>query len=36
MMALVEPLMLVFMAVVVATMLLSIYYPLIKAYGNAS
>lgn len=35
MMAMVEPLMLVFMAVVVATMLLSIYYPLIKAYGNA-
>jgi type IV pilus assembly protein PilC len=36
MMALVEPLMLVFMALVVATMLLSIYYPLIQAYGQAS
>ena len=35
MMALVEPLMLVFMALVVATMLLSIYYPLITAYGQA-
>lgn len=36
MMALVEPLMLVFMAVVVATMLFSIYYPLIQAYGQGS
>ena len=36
MMSLVEPLMLVFMAVVVATMLLSIYYPLIQAYGQSN
>ena len=35
MMALVEPLMLVFMAVVVAIMLLSVYYPLLQAYGQA-
>jgi type IV pilus assembly protein PilC len=35
-MSLVEPLMLVFMALVVATMLLSIYYPLIQAYGQAT
>lgn len=32
--SLIEPLMLVFMAVVVATMLLSVYLPLIRAYGN--
>jgi len=36
MMALVEPLMLVFMAVVVAVMLLSIYYPLLQAYGQSN
>ena len=36
MMSLVEPLMLVFMAVIVAIMLLSVYYPLIQAYGKAS
>jgi len=36
MMALVEPLMLVFMAIVVATMLFSIYYPLIRAYGQGT
>ncbi len=36
MMALVEPLMLVFMALVVAVMLLSIYYPLIQAYGQST
>jgi type II secretory pathway component PulF len=36
MMSLVEPLMLVFMAVVVATMLFSIYYPLIQAYGQST
>jgi len=35
-MSMVEPLMLVFMAVVVATMLLSVYYPLIQAYGQTS
>lgn len=34
--ALFEPLMLVFMAVVVAVMLLSIYYPLIQVYGQHS
>jgi len=34
--AFIEPLMLVFMALVVATMLLSIYLPLIQAYGKAS
>jgi len=33
--SLVEPLMLVFMAVVVAVMLLSVYLPLIRAYGQA-
>jgi type IV pilus assembly protein PilC len=33
--SLIEPLMLVFMAVVVATMLLSVYLPLIRAYGQA-
>ena len=33
--SLVEPLMLVFMAVVVAVMLLSVYLPLIRAYGSA-
>ncbi len=32
--SMVEPLMLVFMAVVVATMLLSIYLPLVQAYGG--
>ena len=31
----VEPLMLVFMALVVAVMLMSIYLPLIQAYGAA-
>ena len=36
MMALVEPLMLVFMALVVGTMLLSIYYPLLQAYGQSN
>jgi type II secretory pathway component PulF len=36
MMSLVEPLMLVFMSIVVATMLLSIYYPLIQAYGQSN
>ena len=35
-MALVEPLMLVFMALVVGTMLLSIYYPLLQAYGQSN
>jgi type IV pilus assembly protein PilC len=35
MVALVEPLMLVFMAIVVAVMLLSIYLPLVQAYGGA-
>jgi type IV pilus assembly protein PilC len=34
MVALVEPLMLVFMAIVVAIMLLSIYLPLVQAYGG--
>jgi type IV pilus assembly protein PilC len=34
--ALFEPLMLVVMAVVVAVMLLSIYYPLIQVYGQHS
>ena len=33
--SLIEPLMLVFMAVVVATMLLSVYLPMIRAYGSA-
>ncbi len=33
---LVEPLMLVVMAVVVGVMLLSIYYPLLQVYGQAS
>jgi type IV pilus assembly protein PilC len=33
--ALVEPLVLVFMAVVVAVMLLSIYYPMIQLYGHS-
>jgi type IV pilus assembly protein PilC len=32
--SLIEPLMLVFMAIVVATMLMSVYLPLIKAYGS--
>ena len=36
MMELVEPLMLVFMALVVAVMLLSIYYPLIQVYGQTA
>ena len=36
MMALVEPLMLVFMALVVGVMLLSIYYPLLQAYGQSN
>jgi len=36
MIALVEPLMLVFMAFVVGTMLMSIYLPLIELYGNQS
>ena len=36
MMSLVEPLMLVFMAVVVAVLLMSIYYPMIQAYGQAA
>jgi type IV pilus assembly protein PilC len=35
-MSLVEPMMLVFMALVVATMLLSIYYPLIQAYSQTT
>ena len=35
-MSMVEPLMLVFMALVVATMLLSIYYPLIQAYSETT
>jgi type IV pilus assembly protein PilC len=35
-MSMVEPLMLVFMALVVATMLLSIYYPLIQAYSKTT
>jgi len=35
-MAMVEPLMLVFMAFVVAIMLLSIYYPLIQAYSQTT
>jgi type IV pilus assembly protein PilC len=35
-MSMVEPLMLVFMALVVATMLLSIYYPLIQAYSQTT
>lgn len=34
MVSMIEPLMLVFMALVVATMLLSIYLPLLRAYGN--
>jgi type IV pilus assembly protein PilC len=32
--SMIEPLMLVFMAVVVATMLLSVYLPMIRAYGS--
>jgi type IV pilus assembly protein PilC len=36
MMSLVEPLMLIFLAVVVGTMLFSIYYPLIQAYGKST
>lgn len=32
--SLIEPLMLVFMAIVVATMLLSVYLPMIRAYGS--
>jgi type IV pilus assembly protein PilC len=35
-MSMVEPMMLVFMALVVATMLLSIYYPLINAYSQTT
>lgn len=35
-MSMVEPLMLVFMALVVAIMLLSIYYPLIRAYSETT
>jgi type IV pilus assembly protein PilC len=33
--SLIEPLMLVFMAIVVAVMLLSVYYPMIQAYGQS-
>jgi len=36
MMSLVEPLMLIFMAVVVGVMLFSVYYPLIQAYGQSN
>jgi type II secretory pathway component PulF len=36
MMALFEPVMLLFIAAVVAIMLLSIYYPLIQLYGRTS
>lgn len=35
MVSLIEPLMLVFMAFVVAVMLLSVYYPMIQAYGQS-
>jgi type IV pilus assembly protein PilC len=34
--SLIEPLMLIFIAIVVAIMLLSVYYPLIQAYGQAT
>lgn len=34
--SLIEPLMLIFIAVVVAIMLISVYYPLIQAYGESS
>ena len=33
--ALVEPLMLVFMAIIVGTILLAIYYPLLKLYSGS-
>ena len=36
MMSLIEPLMLVFMALVVGMMLLSVYYPLLQAYGQST
>jgi type II secretory pathway component PulF len=35
-MSLIEPMMLVFMAVIVGMMLLSVYYPLIQAYGQST
>ena len=35
-MSLIEPLMLIFMALVVGMMLLSVYYPLLQAYGQSS
>jgi type IV pilus assembly protein PilC len=35
-MSLIEPLMLIFMALVVGMMLLSVYYPLLKAYGQST
>ena len=35
-MSLIEPLMLIFMALVVGMMLLSVYYPLLRAYGESS
>lgn len=35
-MSLVEPVMLLFMAVVVGVMLLSVYYPLVQAYGQST
>jgi type IV pilus assembly protein PilC len=35
-MALIEPLMLIFMALVVGLMLLSVYYPLLQAYGHST
>jgi type IV pilus assembly protein PilC len=35
-MSLIEPLMLIFMALVVGMMLLSVYYPLLQAYGHSS
>ena len=34
--SLIEPLMLVFMAIVVATMLMAIYLPMINIYGSAN
>jgi type II secretory pathway component PulF len=36
MMSLIEPLMLIFMALVVGMMLLSVYYPLLQAYGQST
>jgi type IV pilus assembly protein PilC len=36
MMSLIEPLMLIFMAFVVGIMLLSVYYPLLQAYGQST